>query len=326
MPGIWDTLKTLGKGAVDFLESDPGKVLIGLGGAALGAMNPGGDPQKQGYQGGIPQYTAQRTRLPVSDVGRRPGSTGRRYFSDVQYGLGALPAAPAAPPPPSASVAPGPRAPVSTQGGIASALSGGIDTQGVMTDRGITGAKTGTVLQSGPWKDLALSKGETPVEAWYRVNKDQDWAKKGDATAQRNWALFADNRGIAPAQLAAAMGRDPKEVQSWFDQYVGTRMARGGRVQRYAQGGIASVQNGYYLGGATDGMADQIPASIDGQEEAALSHGEFVWPADVVSHLGNGNSEAGAKVLYDAMNRIRKARTGTTQQGKRIDPNKLMPA
>ena len=80
-----------------------------------------------------------------------------------------------------------------------------------------------------------------------------------------------------------------------------------------------------YLNGSTDGMADKIPAKIGTKQPAALSHGEFVIPADVVSHLGNGNSEAGAKVLYNMMDKIRKARTGTTKQGKEINPNKFMP-
>ena len=57
-----------------------------------------------------------------------------------------------------------------------------------------------------------------------------------------------------------------------------------------------------------------------------MSGGEFVVAADVVSGLGNGNSEAGAKQLYDMMDRIRKARTGTIQQGKQINPQQYMPA
>ena len=89
-----------------------------------------------------------------------------------------------------------------------------------------------------------------------------------------------------------------------------------------ASGGIAS---GRYLQGDTDGMADEIPSSIDGDQPAALSHGEFVIPADVVSHLGNGNSDAGAKKLYQMMDRIRQARTGTKEQGKEINPDKFMP-
>lgn len=85
------------------------------------------------------------------------------------------------------------------------------------------------------------------------------------------------------------------------------------------------ARGGRYLKGATDGMADKLRTSIDGKQPAALSHGEFVIPADVVSHLGNGNSEAGAKKLYEMMARIRKARTGNEKQGKRINPDKFMP-
>lgn len=92
-----------------------------------------------------------------------------------------------------------------------------------------------------------------------------------------------------------------------------------------ATGGIAALAKGRYLNGATDGMEDRLPASIDGKQAAKLSHGEFVIPADVVSHLGNGNSEAGAKQLYAMMDRIRQARTGTKKQGKQINPKKHLP-
>jgi hypothetical protein len=94
------------------------------------------------------------------------------------------------------------------------------------------------------------------------------------------------------------------------------------KIEEMAGGGMT---HGRYLQGSTDGMADKIPSSIDGKQKAALSHGEFVVPADVVSHLGNGNSDAGAKKLYEMMARVRKARTGNPEQGKKIDPNKFMP-
>ena len=95
-------------------------------------------------------------------------------------------------------------------------------------------------------------------------------------------------------------------------------------TQLTAQGGIPMAEGGLadagrYLQGETDGMADKIPSSIDGEQPAALSHGEFVIPADVVSHLGNGNSDAGAQKLYEMMDRIRQARTGTKEQGKEIN-------
>jgi hypothetical protein len=96
-----------------------------------------------------------------------------------------------------------------------------------------------------------------------------------------------------------------------------------------AQGGIAEMAKGgmppRYLSGKTDGMADELDTSIDGVQPAKLSHGEFVIPADVVSHLGNGNSDAGAKVLYKMMDRVRHARTGNKKQGRQINPEKFTP-
>ena len=94
-----------------------------------------------------------------------------------------------------------------------------------------------------------------------------------------------------------------------------------------AKGGIMGLQqkDGRYLRGPTDGMADEIETDIDGKHPARLSHGEFVWPADVVAHFGNGNSEAGAEVLKKMMERVRRARTGNPKQGKQIDPEKFMP-
>lgn len=99
------------------------------------------------------------------------------------------------------------------------------------------------------------------------------------------------------------------------------------RPKPMATGGLASFAKGgnNYLQGSTDGMADKLNTTIDDKQAAKLSHGEFVIPADVVSHLGNGNSDAGAQKLYDMMARIRKARTGNSEQGKRINPDKFMP-
>lgn len=95
--------------------------------------------------------------------------------------------------------------------------------------------------------------------------------------------------------------------------------------QEAAQGGLMGMAKGRYLRGDTDGMADKLNTSIDNTQPAKLSHGEFVIPADVVSHLGNGNSDAGAKKLYSMMDKIRMARTGTKKQGKEINPDKFMP-
>jgi hypothetical protein len=85
-------------------------------------------------------------------------------------------------------------------------------------------------------------------------------------------------------------------------------------------------KKGGYLDGPGDGMSDDIPATIEGKQPARLADGEFVVPADVVSHLGNGSTKAGAKRLYAMMAKVRTARTGNAKQGKQIDPNKYLPA
>jgi len=92
--------------------------------------------------------------------------------------------------------------------------------------------------------------------------------------------------------------------------------------------GLEALAGGGYLetgGKVGDGMSDDIKANIEDNQEARLSDGEFVIPADVVSHLGNGSSDAGAKRLYEMMDKVRTARTGNKQQGKEIKPERYMP-
>ena len=99
-----------------------------------------------------------------------------------------------------------------------------------------------------------------------------------------------------------------------------------GRLNAMAQGGVPGYKAGGYLDGPGDGMSDSIPATIEGRQPARLADGEFVIPADVVSHLGNGSTKAGSERLYGMLDKVRKARTGTTKQGKKINPAKYMPA
>ena len=85
-------------------------------------------------------------------------------------------------------------------------------------------------------------------------------------------------------------------------------------------------QGGYLETGMGDGVSDEIPASLGGEQDVMLSENEFVIPADVVSGLGNGSSDAGAEQLYAMMDRVRKARTGTEKMGKEVNAERLMPA
>jgi hypothetical protein len=100
-----------------------------------------------------------------------------------------------------------------------------------------------------------------------------------------------------------------------------------GSMGGFAAGGpIQYAAGGKFLRGPGDGMSDDIKANINGEQEARLADGEFVIPADVVSHIGNGSSEAGADRLYKMMANIRKARTGKTRQAPQINPKKYLPS
>jgi len=277
-----------------FLASNTGKKLLGTG-----------EAPKVGYQGSIPKYTAVRERVGgLEDIARRPGSGGRRYFSDTTY----------------------------------------VDpTKTAELQAAQTAAQTQATGLA------ALNKANPFYEARpASVMPERKEEKKGTATAVRPAAKVIEDMPVPKYdEKGGVMGLPIKEKpnvttpvdpeQSLVQPIVSPN--RPGEVEELmrsytdaqaaipaAQGGLMNLAKGRYLNGATDGMADKIPANIEGKQPAKLSHGEFVVPADVVSHLGNGNSEAGAKRLYDMMDKIRQARTGTTKQGKQINPNKYLPA
>jgi hypothetical protein len=97
-----------------------------------------------------------------------------------------------------------------------------------------------------------------------------------------------------------------------------------------AGGGIADLggysDGGRMLRGPGDGMSDSIPGIIGRKQPARLADGEFVVPADVVSHLGNGSTDAGARKLYAMMDKVRRARTGKKKQAPAVNTGRFMPA
>jgi hypothetical protein len=104
-------------------------------------------------------------------------------------------------------------------------------------------------------------------------------------------------------------------------------MARGGMAQQFNLGDYSD--GGRLLRGPGDGVSDSIPASIGGKRPARLADGEFVVPARIVSELGNGSTEAGARKLYAMMDRIQSARRGTVGKGrvaKNSRADKYLPA
>jgi len=250
-----------GSNAIDYFTTPEGAVRLGSMGLSYLGNQSNGFAQPQipptGYQGGVPALRAQRTQVPqglgalagpqgtgreaqmMYDPNRRPGSSGRRYFTDTQY---------------------------------------------IAEDDDIGAAEKRMAAQA---------------------------AKLSEANI-RNPARQELRGGGVGGQPGSMLGPQPKS-QYQPDQRL------------MAAGGLAGLKKGKYLDGSTDGMADRVPARIDGRQEARLSDGEFVIPADIVSHLGNGNSDAGAKVLEQMMSRVRKARTGNKKQGKEIDPKTVLP-
>lgn len=282
-------------GGIDLSKVNWGNLLAKYGPAAVGTfLGASGalssTPQKSGYQGKIPSLTATRQQLPIDyNAPRRPGSGGRRYFTDMVY----------APKGGIASIAP-----------TAPAASSATPTTTSNTTPATTTTTTSPAISSvydyannQPTRPSNPTSGSPEFNIPSNVPVDP---KSGLAEIQQQYA----NQG--------------------YTDYIPTATntesgaAHGGLISGYAQGGIANL--GYYLGGQTDGMADKIPANIDQKQQAKLSHGEFVVPADIVSALGSGNSSAGAKVLYDMMDRIRKHAHGTTKQIRPANLKKTLPA
>jgi hypothetical protein len=102
-------------------------------------------------------------------------------------------------------------------------------------------------------------------------------------------------------------------------QYGIIKMMRGGLADL---GGYSD--GGRMLKGPGDGMSDSIPGIIGRKQPARLADGEFVVPADVVSHLGNGSTDAGAKRLYAMMAKVRTARTGKKKQAPAVNADKIL--
>jgi hypothetical protein len=313
--------------------------LAGMGGL-LALLNRGtGGSQPVGYQGTIPKYAAVRERVPIAaDPNRRPGAGGRRYFSDTAYVPQAAGATEANATAVSAvrelakQQAAGLKqspyaAPLASTGGVSTLTANTAQQQSSQPKLGLPALPQydtqGKVLERAgppaPTKETTGS-GSDFMDRVRAANPQLDWSKYNPA----KMTMDVDNYQQAINHYRRYGTGMPQSPEIDFPTYAIQQQAASQTIPA-ATGGLMNLAKGRYLNGATDGMADKIPANIEGSQPAALSHGEFVVPADVVSHLGNGNSEAGAQRLYDMMDRIRKARTGTTKQGKQINPDKFMP-
>ena len=209
-----------------------------------------------------------------------------------------------------------------TEAGRSAALSA--------TGGGMQAAKYGLaaaspMLMQGAEQAPFVGSGPNPYEYDYDPNT-QRYTRVPPGSRQRDI--------LAPTTQMAANGgmmdSGPVEEMSNRNQ-METMMANGG--QMFAAGGISHLgdysDGGRLLKGPGDGVSDSIPATIANKRPARLADGEFVVPARIVSELGNGSTEAGARKLYAMMDRIQKARGKTTGKN-RVAVNsraeKLLPA
>jgi hypothetical protein len=192
-----------------------------------------------------------------------------------------------------------------------------------------TGLSGGTAIPAGP----------TPMEAFNaKVGMPEYGALYAGSVAMPAAIEEQEKFKQQEALILAQEDEERRKYRELFESTLGavpTRMVRSGGLMSLADGGMTYMEAGGTTGptglprdvtGTGDGMSDSVPATIEGVQEARLADGEFVIPADVVADIGNGSSDAGSKKLYDMMDRIRKARHGTTKQPPEINAEKLMPA
>jgi len=315
--------------------SDLSPKTLGLIGAGLGGIlgATGGKGQTsgtQGYTGGIPDYTATRELLPnaFDSTDRRPGQAGRRYFTDVDFKRG----------PDNAVLGGAELAAMNAEAlaqqqeyeDVGRELLGLAALQRDQATAGSAGSGVGggTGISSVTPGTSTTSTTTNPAASSFTPSTSSTLTAQVPVSNPLNDYLVSLGYGTQQKQVSK------DDIQSVLDQgftlpelagAFGTTEDILGQILGFAAGGMA-MGGPNYLAGATDGMADRIPATIEGGQPAALSDGEFVIPADVVSHLGNGNSDAGANQLYSMMDRVRNKRTGTTKQGPEINPTKMMPA
>jgi hypothetical protein len=282
----WNTFKS---GFIKDGKTDWRAVATAAGGLApvLENLLGGSKPPVTGYQGGIPELTAVRQQVPQAyDPNRRPGSGGQRYFTDVQY----------------------------------------VPRTGDSAADALAAAQTAAGEQATGLAALNQANTFNPPPAPY-VPPKQYLPKGGEGTS----GIFNPPSYAMPIK-SSATNEDYASLEA---------------VKNMARGGIVGLQDGGFvvpadvvshlgngssdaglrhlqkrgavpLRGRGDGMSDSNRTMINNRQPAAVAHEEAYFPPEQAQKMG------GPERLYSMMDRIRKDRTGTTQQGRQINPNKYL--
>jgi hypothetical protein len=193
---------------------------------------------------------------------------------------------------------------------------------------GLTGANTYQNPTNTPVGTNIVGPTDTMTDPY---SGQMQFASGGDVKKKR--AQFTAERSMAamdPYQAGLANLNNARYGANMTGVNPLSSMTSLGDIPTAAGGGLSSLggfsDGGRMLKGPGDGMSDNIPATIGGKQPARLADGEFVVPADVVSHLGNGSTDAGAKRLYSMMDKVRQARTGKKKQAPAVKTDRFMPA
>jgi hypothetical protein len=150
----------------------------------------------------------------------------------------------------------------------------------------------------------------------------------GQVAASQAVPKWMKENNVTYAQIAEALGISITEAKKRYPETAAAATAsetpsKEGGLMKLAGGGMAGQfdlggysDGGRLLRGPGDGVSDSIPATIGNRRPARLADGEFVVPARIVSELGNGSTEAGARKLYAMMDRVQRARRGTVGKGR----------
>jgi hypothetical protein len=177
------------------------------------------------------------------------------------------------------------------------------------------GIPTPTRFSTAPTAGYALDPMTMQGSPAYNAEQERIAAEKAAQQSLMGQMMAASNNVGDYGGASGGLPRDFAYAAGGIANYAGGGQALGS----YSDGG-------QMLKGPGDGMSDSIPAQIGKHQPARLADGEFVVPADVVSHLGNGSTDAGARKLYAMMDKIRKARTGKKKQAPQVKVDKYLPA
>jgi hypothetical protein len=323
--GVWtspqgltyDTKTNTGSLADMFTKGGIGSMLGVAGAAGLAQqLLGGGGGGYAGYQGGIPKYTAQRSQYALPVVPLSPANQAKVTDEGIKSVF-------------------------NQEGYTPDRAARAMYKYGISPERvaGIMNLKTADVQNA---YHEALGPNQSLLGGMYGKYDQTTHAARGTNTGSSGMDYGYRRPGSGgityfspthytpvPPPVAPVVPADTTATTTTTNTDANVVKVAGGGMM-YGSGGIASLggysDGGQLLRGPGDGVSDDIPATIGNKQPARLADGEFVVPARIVSELGNGSTEAGARKLYAMMDRIKKTRAKAKNIAANTKADKHLPA